>query len=184
MAVCAVRGIESLADRAAGLTMLALRSTGTYRERLLDETLGSIRAEPDQFARCQAAIDLATSAPERLSACVEIIRTVTDVEAIAQMMWELIARLSDEDAAMAVSRLLSFEDERLCLRVILEVAPKLGSGAAAAALGLTRKLSSEVARSRAMCALVPRLLSRILRTARQSLMVFGPTSLGWKRWAP
>jgi hypothetical protein len=72
-------------------------------------------------------------------------------------MRELILRLSDENASIAVAYLQGFEDERLRLRVIFEVAPKLGRVAAAAALGVTRRLSSEVARARALSCLVPRL---------------------------
>jgi hypothetical protein len=155
MAARAIRGIESFADRAAALTMLALRHADSTKERLLDEALGYARAEPDQFSRLQAAIEVATSAPECLSACLEIIRTTADVDAIARTMGELIGRLSDEDAAMAVAYLPSFEDERLSLRVILQIASKLGSSAAAAGLSVTRRLSSEIARSRALCRLVP-----------------------------
>jgi hypothetical protein len=169
MAACAVRGIDSLADRAAALTQLALRHTGEAKESLLTEALGYAKAEPDQFSWFQVAIDLAVSAPGRLLGCLEIIRATADVDAIAGTMRELIGRLSDEDASIVVMYLQRFEDEQLCLRIILEVAPTLGSTAAAAAIGVTRRLSSEVARSRALCRLVPRLSEQDLADCESTL---------------
>jgi hypothetical protein len=151
----AVSRIECAADRSLITAHLALRHGDKDRQRLLQSALSSAAAEPDPMARSMAAAELAVMVPELLNSALEVIWSGAEPTVSARAIRDLIPRLSDESAAVAVHTLVHLDAEEDRALALSAVATHLGFVAARAALTVIAGFRGAVVRSRALVAVAP-----------------------------
>ncbi|MCB1918286.1 MAG: DUF4062 domain-containing protein [Rhodocyclaceae bacterium] len=159
-AIEAVQDIEDAGDRSWFLIRLALRSSGSAREKLLEMGLAAAEAAPEAFDRLRAACDCALQWPLLLPKVLALMAEAAEEDLRSDALRGLVECKNDwPDRALAewVCAVKAQLGEWRCARLLADRAETFGAAATSAALAAAACMRGGVARHRILVACAPRM---------------------------